>query len=143
MRSKYFKIHELVPPHIYKRLGKKAWRLIDSRLVESIDQLKKDFPNGTMTINNYKWDGVRQWSGLRTTRSPDYSETSMHSLGSAIDAVFNAYDEEDVRQYIIANPKKYPHIKGIEMGISWLHIDTRNEDKLVKFYPNQQKKVIL
>jgi len=135
MKSKKFKIHELVPPHIYKKFGKKAWRFIDSRLIESIDQLKEDFPKGTMTINNYKWKGNRKWSGLRTPKSPDYSETSMHSFGSAIDAVFSNYSAKEVRKFIINNPEKYPHIKGLEMGVSWLHCDTRNEDKLVKFYP--------
>lgn len=135
MKSKYFKIHELVPEHIFIKYGESAWRFIDSRLIESIDTIKERFPNGTITINNYKWKGNRKWSGLRTPDSPYYSETSIHSLGGAIDAIFSAYNIETIRQDIRRNPKVYPHIKGIEDGVSWLHIDTRNEDKLVIFNP--------
>jgi len=135
MKSKYFKIHELVPKHIYKKYKKSAWKFIDDRLIQSIDTLKEHFKNGTMTINNYKWKGDRNWSGLRTSNSAWYSETSQHSFGRAVDCVFSDYNEEDIRQYIIENSDKFPYIKGIEMGISWLHIDIRNEDKLKLFYP--------
>lgn len=136
MISKYYKVHEFVPEHIYKKYGEKAWRFIDSRLISSFDTIKERFPNGTVTLNNYFWGGNRHWSGIRTSKSPDYSETSMHSFASAGDAVFSEYEAEEIRQDIIANPEIYPYIKGIEMGISWLHIDTRNEDKLQLFYPS-------
>jgi len=133
MKAKFFAIHELVPPHIFEKYGEKAWKFIDSRLIESIDALKEHFNLGTMTINNYYWGGDRRWSGLRTPKSPYYSETSQHSLGNAIDAVFSHYSAAEVRNYIIDNPHKFPHIKGMELEVSWLHIDTRNEDRLVLF----------
>ena len=135
MRSKYFKIYELVPEHLFIKLGKKALRFIDSRLIESIDTIKERFPKGTMTINNYKWKGNRNWSGLRTPDSPYYSETSMHSFGNAVDAVFSEYSVDEIRNDIINNPDIYPHIKGLEMETNWLHCDTRNEDKIQLFYP--------
>jgi hypothetical protein len=133
MKSKYFKTHELVPEHIYKKYGEQAWRFIDSRLIESIDTLKEHFSTGTMTINNYVWNGDRHWSGLRTPISPWYSETSMHSFGKAIDAVFSDYTAEEVRLYITNNLKFFPHIKGLEKDVSWVHLDIRNEDELVVF----------
>jgi len=135
MISKYFEIHELVPEHIFQKKGLSAWSLIDDRLIETIDALKEIFSKGTMTINNYYWSGDREWSGLRTPTSRWYSETSMHTHGKAIDAIFSNYKAEEVREYIKNHPDKFPHIKGIEENISWLHIDTRNEDKLKSFYP--------
>jgi len=135
MKSKYFKVHEFVPEHMYKRYGEKAWRFIQPGLIRIYDTLKERFPNGTITINNYAYGGNRYWSGLRTPESPYYSETSIHSFGGGGDSKFSAYAEEDVRQDIIDNPEIYPDVKGIEMGISWLHVDTRNEDEVVLFYP--------
>ena len=133
MISKYFKVQELVPEHIYLARGEKAWELIDDRVISTIDTLKERFPKGTMTINNWLWGGDREWSGLRTSDSPYYSWTSQHSFGRAIDAVFSAYEVEEVRQDIIDNPEVYPYIKGLELEVSWLHIDTRNCDKLKVF----------
>ena len=133
MKSKHFAIHELVPPHIFEKFGEKAWKFIDSRLIESIDALKEHFNLGTMTINNYYWGGDRKWSGLRTPQSPYYSETSQHSLGNAIDAVFSHYSAKDVRNYIIDNQHKFPHIKGVELDVGWVHVDVRNEDHIQLF----------
>ena len=133
MKSKHFKIHELVPKHIYEKHGERSWKFIDERLIKTIDKLKEHFNNGTMTINNYHWGGNREWSGLRTPQSPQYSETSQHSLGNAIDAVFSDYTAQEVRNYIIDNPHEFEYIKGIELGVSWLHIDVRNEDRVVLF----------
>lgn len=133
MKSKYFKIHELVPEHIYEAYKEKGWKFIDSRLIETIDSLKGYFNLGTMTINNYYWNGDRKWSGLRMPSSPYYSETSQHSFGRAVDIVFSDYTAEEARNYIINNQDKFQYIKGLELDVSWLHIDIRNEDNIVLF----------
>ena len=133
MISNSFKIHELVPKHIYEAYGEKAWRFISPQLILSIDMLKTRFPKGTMTINNYMWDGLREWSGLRTPTSPYYSETSMHSFGKAVDCIFSHYMVGEVRDYIIDNPTLFPHVIGLEMNVGWVHLDCRNEEVLRKF----------
>ena len=133
MKSKYFKIHELVPEHIYKAYKEKAWKFISKDLIITIDALKEHFNLGTATINNYYWNGNRHWSGLRTPESPEYNETSQHSLGNAADIIFSHYTAHEVRNYIINNPHEFEYIKGLELGVSWLHVDTRNEKDLVAF----------
>ena len=133
MVSKYFKIHELVPRKIYNSYKEKAWKFINPSLISTLDSLKEHFPDGTITINNYVWGGNRQWSGWRLPESDNYSETSQHSLGNAADCVFSSYNVEDVRKFIIDNPKLFPYVKGIELGVSWLHIDVRNTEHLIKF----------
>jgi len=135
MQSKYFKIHELVPSHIFIKYGDNAWRFVDDRLISSIDTLKEHFPSGTLTINNYRWGGSREWSGLRTHGSKYYSETSMHSFGKAVDIIFSDYTADEVRLYIMNNKGFFPHIRGLEDTVKWVHLDTRNEDSLVLFQP--------
>ena len=133
MSSVYFRIEELVPKHVYELLGDKAWDLIDNDLITTIDQLKYRYNKGSMIINNWLWDGGRQWSGLRTIDSPYYSKTSQHTLGKAIDCVFSHYKVEDVRYDIISNIHLFPALKGIEMDVSWLHIDVRDRETLLQF----------
>lgn len=137
MKANNFIIQELVPEHIYEKRGEKAWELIDDRLIETLNTIKKRFPAGTATINNWFWRGNREWSGLRTTESKWFSETSQHAFGRAADIIFSEYLAEEVRQDIINNPDIYPHVKGIETGITWLHIDVRNtiDDKVKIFRP--------
>lgn len=133
MKSKYFAIEELVPKAIFTKRGEKAWELIDDRLITTLDFIKERFPRGTVTINNWKWGGDREWSGLRVPASPYYSETSQHAYGRAIDAVFSHYTAEQIRQDILKNPALYPYIRGVELGVSWLHVDTRNVDAVLSF----------
>ena len=133
MVSKHFRIYELVPKHIYQKYEEKAWWFIDERLILTIDKLKELLPAGAMTINDYHWKGNRNWSGLRTSKSPYYRETSQHSFGRAVDIIFSAYPTDYVRNFILENIEQFPYIKGIEMNTSWLHIDIRNSDELIKF----------
>lgn len=134
-----FKIQELVPEEVYNIHGDGAWTLVDIRLTASIDAIKERFPEGSMTINDWLWNGDRNWSGLRTPDSPWYSKTSQHALHPndlvfrAIDCIFSDYDVEEVRQYIINNPEEFPYIKGIELEVSWLHIDTRPRHDVLQF----------
>jgi len=133
MKSKHFKIHELVPKKMYEMFGDLAWRFVDPRLIESLDMLKDHFNSGTMTVNNYFWGGKRQWSGIRTPDSKYYSENSMHTFGKAVDFVCSDYSSEEIRIFIAKNPHRFPHIKGIEVEVDWVHIDIRNEDFIVFF----------
>ena len=133
-RSIHFRIEELVPKELYELVKTdKLWELFDERLLETIDTLKEKFPEGSMTINNWLWGGNRDQSGLRTKNSKFYSPTSQHSIGKAIDCVFSDYKTEEVRQYVINNPKKFPYIKGIEKDVSWCHFDVRDSDRVVIF----------
>lgn len=133
MVSKYYKIHEFVPKKMYKRYGQKAWRYIPSALIELADALKEQFPKGSISINNYMWGGDRQWSGIRTPESQWYSYGSQHSYGNAIDMKFSDYNADEVRKWILDNIERFQMIKGIEIGVSWVHVDIRNEDDVVLF----------
>ena len=132
-RCRHFAIHELVPSRVFTERGEKAWELLDDRLLIAIDFLRDEF--GQMTINNYFWGGNRQWSGLRTADSHYYSPYSQHSFGRAVDVLFRDADVDKVRSSIVKNPDSYLYIRGMELGTSWLHIDTRNYNGLLTFKP--------
>jgi len=133
-RCKHFRIEELVSKEVFDLIKEDTlWKLFDDKLLQTIDTLKEKFPEGSMTINNWKWNGNRNQSGLRTKNSKYYSPTSQHSIGKAIDCVFSDYSEYSVRQYVINNPDEFPYIKGIETGISWCHFDVRSSDRVVLF----------
>lgn len=130
-KCKHFSVDELVPPHVYKERGSKAWELLDERLLITIDELRDAL--GSAVINNYRWGGNRQWSGLRTPESPYYRPYSQHSFGRAVDMVFAKVTAEEARQHIFANKERYPYVFAVELGVSWLHIDCRNTNRIFTF----------
>lgn len=149
-KCEHFKIHELVPPQVFKDRGEKAWELMDVKLLRTIDALREEF--GSATINNYEWGGDREWSGLRTSDSPWFSAYSQHTFGRAADLIFKEVAAHEVRalikqisgvsfqgcDYIKEFDNKRiiaAHIHGLEEGISWVHIDVRNYDGLKIFTP--------
>ena len=132
-KCEYFAIHELVPPHIYKQWGERAWQFLDVRALRTLDYLRRKY--GKITVNNYIWGGEREWSGLRTPDSPYYSETSQHTYGRAFDCLFHTAHIDKVRQDILSKPDEFPHINCIEMNVSWLHFDVRNSERIKMVYP--------
>jgi len=134
-KCKHFAIHELVPPKVFDSRGEKAWELLDERLLITLDGLRKRY--GSMTVNNYHWGKDREWSGLRTSDSPYYSPFSQHTFGRAADCLFAKKSAEEVRQDIFANPSDpiFKLIGSVELGVSWLHFDIRNCDRIKQYYP--------
>ncbi len=130
-----FRIEELVPPQVFKDRGQKAWQLLDDRMLITLDRLRER--NGSMTINDWVWGGDREWSGLRTADSPYYSKYSQHTYGKAYDIIFKHVTAEKVRQDILAKPddKVFEYINSIELGVSWLHCDSRNQKRICAFHP--------
>ena len=135
IKCKHFEIHELVPPKVYNDRGEKAWQLIDPKLIAIIDALREEF--GAATINNYKWNGARMWSGLRTKDSPYYSKYSQHTFGRAADILFKDHTADEVRKAITSNPDKWLAIcpsQTYEDKVSWLHIDVRNSHPCITMF---------
>ena len=134
-KCKWFAIHELVPPHIFKLRGNKAWQLLDEKALITLDRLREKY--GPITVNNYFWGGEREWSGLRTSDSPYYSETSQHTFGRAFDCLFKRQSVGKVRNDILLSPNElvFKYINAIELDTDWLHFDTRNCLRVSTFIP--------
>ena len=98
---RHFKVEELVDETTFKKFGNKSFRLLDPRILVSIDRMRKHF-NKPIIVNNWKWSkscqhNYRQWSGLRTSNSPWYSMYSQHTFGRAIDCIIDGISAEEVR----------------------------------------------
>ena len=134
-KTNHFTITELVPPQVYEERGDKAWSLLDDRALKTLDTLRDKF--GITTVNSWSWNGDRKWSGLRTPDSPYYSKYSQHSFGREFDCIFRDKTAEEVREYILDNQEEFPHIRGLELGVSWLHFDVGNRpgDGIYTFNP--------
>ena len=118
-------LDEYIPKNLYMKYESKPHILIgllDRRLVLADQQLRDKF--GQVTINNWWNGGERQWSGIRTPESPDYSATSQHTFGRASDKIFSNVAAETVRQYIREHYLEL-YITCVEAGVSWVHSDVR------------------
>ena len=146
MKCRNFEIRELVSRKVFQDRGESAWQLFDPRLLAVIDRLVDKF--GACVVNDWPFGGKMEYRGYRGRRdlpkshftrgagqdtySLDYDQ---HIHGRAIDCHFKKISVPEVRNYILANPQEFPEIKGIELDVSWLHIDVRNSDKVMAFKP--------
>ncbi len=130
---KYFKPEELVPPDIFEKRGDKSIELIDERVLFTLDRLRETF--GTCTVNNWSYGGPYSQSGLRTSDSEDYSPTSQHTFGRAMDCKFKNVPAAQVREQVIENKILYPYITFIEDDVSWFHFDVRNCQRIILWSP--------
>lgn len=131
---KHFKVHEIVDRQLYEAFKDHPYlllRMFDESILRAADDLRERF--GPVTINNWKWDGDFEWSGLRTVHSPWYSPGSMHSRGKALDLKFKNYTADEVRAEL-KKMKTHKYIKRVEeprdgQVMNWVHIDTKDVGK--------------
>ncbi|NRD72708.1 hypothetical protein HQQ94_05480 [Shewanella sp. VB17] len=128
VRLNNFVVQELIPAALYQHRGDKAIECMDLRIVKALDLLRDNMrvlgvDNGFI-VNNWHLGGTRQFSGLRTPASTDYSPSSQHTFGRAIDFITKT-PIADIHRQIIDNPSVYTEITFIEIDIHWCHIDCR------------------
>lgn len=140
MKSKYFKIQELVSRNVYDKYGENSWQFIDTRLIKVIDLLREHF-NKPITVNNWLWGGNLQQRGLRANKDEivanknDYY-ISQHCLGKAVDFNVKGMTAQEVYEEILKNKDKFyliSRIENIKDTPTWVHIDVANTDKFIIF----------
>ena len=147
----YFQVQELVPPEVFKVRGHKSWELLDSRMLETLDEMRETF--GPMVVNTWhsphliRAYGLRQYSGLRTVeffahrrgkdKAPaEYAASmSQHKYGRAFDALFRDHTAAEVRDYVRTNTDKFKYLTALEDDVSWFHGDVRNTHRISVFKP--------
>ena len=132
----HFTIEELVSKRVFDIRGQRAWQLLDVRGLMTLDRLRRRY--GRMTINDWLWGGKNESRGLRTPESKWFSEFSQHTFGRGFDVIFHdGVTAEQVRQDILAEPDHpdFEFIMSIELGVSWLHFDIRNCERIFAFNP--------
>ncbi len=134
---RHFQAYELVPPTIFASRKDKSFELIDERVLITLDTLRDTF--GPCTVNDWHWDGGFEQSGLRTTDAPEYSPTSQHTFGRAMDCKFQEHPAAEIRDQVIQNRLLFPYITFMEDDVDWFHFDVRNGQRIVLWSPVTQK----
>lgn len=130
-----FWLEEFVSKAIYKKWGDASIWFIDPRL-PLLFQFIRD-RHGSVTVNNWKWGGDRNYSGFREPTCKVGAKLSQHRFGRAGDGLVNNLDEvwEDIEKNFDLY-KKYG-LTTIEKNVTWLHGDMRwtGSDELKIVYP--------
>lgn len=139
----YFSIWEVVPPEMKNLIANKGSKwgfdtLFDERLLITMDRLREQF--GKMKANTWFNGGRHRFRGFRTPECEIGANLSQHRFGRAIDLEPLESDVEHIRTEILNYPNspRFQHIGGLELGISWLHVDVRGRrytDKITTFTP--------
>lgn len=130
----YFKIEELVCPHVYDKFGLYAWRFFDPRLLDTLLVIREKIAK-PIYVNNWDMGGDFSQRGFRCNICPLVKEkTSLeklyitaHSQGMGVDFDVRDMSAEDVRKWIKDNQILLPHPIRLEEDVNWLHLDTRSD----------------
>ena len=141
--KKFFRIDELVCPHVYQRDGELAWQYFPDALLEQLIVIREIV--GTMIVNNYSSGGQFSQRGLRCTLCSLVSAksnakmlyASAHIMGQGIDFASPTKTAEEIRNLLIENADKLPHPMRLEKSVKWVHFDmfqpTNIKQKIVQF----------
>lgn len=140
MKSKYFRIEELVSPELYKEKGEMCWQFIDKGLIQTIDSLREFF-DAPITVNNWLYGGNLKQRGLRANKDKIVMDkknyyVSQHCLGKAVDINIKGYTVKEVYDKIVKHSNKFPYltrIENINKTPTWVHIDCANVDNFTIF----------
>lgn len=138
LTSKYFSTQELVDEETYNLLEDYAIKLLDERLIKTIDSIREilDVP---LICNNWHWGGSRDQCGFRSYKSNVGSPKSFHKQGLAVDLISTQMSAKDMRdklykyQDILPYPIRIEKWNGNE-EISWLHVDLSPNTHNQKIY---------
>ncbi len=120
----YFHVSELIPPTLFEKYGEnRSWNFVNKRAFDNLVKFR-EYVGHSFIINNYKTGGPREWSGLRTSDSPYYQNTSQHSLANAYDIQCPDLEPQEL-QAIVQKVYADYEICGLELAPTWTHIDWR------------------
>lgn len=125
-KSKYFKLYELLPPSIYKN-EQEGWELLDERLLKTMDVIR-EILCVPLIANTWLQGGTFTQRGYREQSSSTGAPKSQHKIGRALDIVSNKMSADEMRKKIIENKDQLPYNIRIEDGVSWLHVDVKEEN---------------
>lgn len=122
--KKYFKLSELVCPHILKRFGDTAWMFLSTQILHTLLVLRTEIINKPLIINTTS----STQRGMRCNICPVVKEKttayeSAHCNGIGFDIIVVGMNAEDARTIIKQNEDKLPYPIRLEEDVTWLHID--------------------
>jgi hypothetical protein len=143
---KYFSVKELVDKKTYEELGEASIELLSPRLIDTIETLR-ELLGMNMLINNWYHGGLFQQRGYRSIDSGVGKVNGAHYKGMAVD--FDCYKNgklqsaDSIREKIYDYIISLPHIRCIEIDVSWIHIDVMGEEDSDKRKGVNEKKILL
>lgn len=130
----YFKIEELVCPHVYDKFGLYAWQFFDPRLLDTLLVIREKIAK-PIYVNDWDMGGNFTQRGFRCNICPLVKEKTVleklyvtaHSQGMGVDFDVKGMSAEEVRKWIKDNQILLPHPIRLEEDVNWLHLDTRSD----------------
>lgn len=120
-----FDLHEFIHPDIFVRIGERSADFLHPMLPVTCQEIK-DMLDDTVTINNWKWGGKFESSGLRLPHGGVGAALSAHRFGTAADLKFKTRTPIEVQEMILDNHERFPYItrmENAEITKTWLHIE--------------------
>lgn len=134
MKTKHFRLEELVAPEIFAARGQRAWELLRPDMLPMLDLFRER--HGPIIINDYLWSGPYKESGLRLPNTATGAQWSMHKFGGAFDLKFESRTTDEVFADLKAHPEIYTAVTTVENinatrgnTKDWLHVDCRNSGR--------------
>ena len=131
--SKNFESEEFLSKETHDYLVSKGisvqW-FVDKQMVEFCEWLKAKCNNAKVIINDWKWKGQYNYSGLRSPKDIG-AEYSQHKFMNAVDIKVDGYTPTQLRQSVVDNfsyiNKEFgiTTIEKIKDTPTWLHVDKR------------------
>ena len=120
----FFRVQELVCPHIFSKWGEASWQFLDTAFLETLLVIRRDIIRLPMLCNTSRLTqrGIR-CNRCQLVREKSGPYLSAHVLGKAGDFTLLGLSAEEARQRIIDSAALLPHNIRLEAEVSWLHID--------------------
>lgn len=141
--KKYFKVKELVCPHVLEKHGERAWMFLVTIYLHTLLVLRRDILKVPLVCNTTTLTqrGLRcnLCDIVKEKTEDDIVYLSAHHLGIGGDLSSPEMTAEEMRQKIEEKQDLLPYPVRIELKVNWLHIDCyddiENTNKITYFNP--------
>lgn len=122
--KKYFKLSELVCPHIKQKFGGTSWMFMSTQILHTLLVLRTEIINKPLIINygNSRQRGMR-CNICSIVKAKTTAYESAHCNGMGFDITVEGMSAEEARNIIKQNEDKLPYPIRLEEDVTWLHID--------------------
>lgn len=141
----FFELSELTCPHVFNHYGEIAYGFFDSRLLITIDRIR-ELLNKPIFVNDWLMHGKFDERGFRCIQcelvkkaiAENRLYVSPHMTGQGVDFDVQGLMAEEVREWLLKNQNLLPHPIRLEVNVSWVHLDVRDNfegAKVIFFNP--------
>ena len=138
-KPEFFDLEEIVCKHVFDKFGVIAWQFFDDRALRTIDFIRQRL-NKRITVNNWHEGGSFSQRGFRCTQCQLIVDAvndqrvycTPHARGVAFDFDVEGLVAEEVRQWLIKNYGILPYAIRLENHVSWVHMDTVDNNGQIK-----------